>query len=656
MNINKNLFDALPIGFFNCLASGSSNRIYSDCLLLIYHEYDREITYRIARSRIRDALAIYLLENHIDYLDDEMTTDRNYNQLANSVIRKFCSKEVGWLEEDTDDATYEKHIMMTEQGVFLAEFLQKMMKPEWEEFSSYIFNIYNILQNPDQWEPDIYVNALRSVYRNAKQLSGALKRLATFIKKIIERMVREESLESLTENVLEYCEGDFIREYARLTKQQNIHMYRSFIRSKLEAMQNRQELFEGLVAGCAKEEELEHIEAENKVLDMIQTILQFFSVDYDEIMRDIKHKINIYLQIAIGRARFLQNRDSDVRGHVEQTIRVIAAEMNTLGWKEELPESMNGLFLLENNEFIDTDSIRYPRREQMIREATYAKLEEMTQEDIDRAREAQEREAENPYSKDKMKNYLEALLGDRTEISSEEVPMKSKRDLLSALSAVEYTSSEKDMFQKSVRRLLKQTFIVRDRDEDSKKAYYFVSKRSEPFSAYLGYIGYDIVIDRENGVIMLQNCRDLGENGKLQINHVTLKKMESVVLCCLWTLYADRVRSGSLSKNIEISVTDLRYEMEKYGIRDQIDKSSFASILTLFTKYQLLQVIGKFGEEDCRICLYPSMQFVLEPQEFGKFVENVNRRMQEKWSREDEWETELTKEEEDGDEESDDHE
>ena len=35
----------------------------------------------------------------------------------------------------------------------------------------------------------------------------------------------------------------------------------------------------------------------------------------------------------------------------------------------------------------------------------------------------------------------------------------------------EYTSSEKDMFQKSVRRLLKQTFIVRDRDEGSKKAY-----------------------------------------------------------------------------------------------------------------------------------------------------------------------------------------
>ncbi len=198
----------------------------------------------------------------------------------------------------------------------------------------------------------------------------------------------------------------------------------------------------------------------------------------------------------------------------------------------------------------------------------------------------------------------------------------------------DYTSSEKDMFQKSVRRLLKQTFIVRDRDDDSKKAYYFVSKRSEPFSTYLGFIGYDIAVDRENGVVMLKNCRDLGENGKLQINHVALRKMESLVLCCLWTLYADRVRRGSLSKNIEISITDLRFELEKYGIRDQIEKGGFASILALFSRYQLLQVIGKLGEEDCRICLYPSMQFVLDSQEFKQFVENVNHRMQEKWARE----------------------
>ena len=97
-----NLFDTLPGSFFNCLASGSTNRVYADCLLLIYHEYDREITYRIAAQPASGMRlpSIFWKITLIIWTMNRMTTDRNYNQLANSVIRKFCSKEVGWLEED----------------------------------------------------------------------------------------------------------------------------------------------------------------------------------------------------------------------------------------------------------------------------------------------------------------------------------------------------------------------------------------------------------------------------------------------------------------------------------------------------------------------------------------------------------------------------
>ena len=286
-----NLFDKIPSGFFNCLASGSNNRIYADCLQVIYEQYDREISYRISRSRIRDALAAYLLENHIDFLEQDsgQTDCKNYNDMANGVIRKFCSKEIGWLEEDNDDATYEKNIIMTEQGILLTEFLHGLIRPEREEFSSYVFNIYNILRNTEQWSQDPYVDGLKNIYRNARLLSKALKRLATFIKKIIEKMVKEETLESLTENLLEYCDGSFIREYARLTKQQNIHIYRSFIRRKLEEIQNDPEQSELLVIGCAVEEELEEAEAKEYVVDMIQTTKQFLvdGRDFLETVRQI---------------------------------------------------------------------------------------------------------------------------------------------------------------------------------------------------------------------------------------------------------------------------------------------------------------------------------------------------------------------------------
>ena len=48
----------------------------------------------------------------------------------------------------------------------------------------------------------------------------------------------------------------------------------------------------------------------------------------------------------------------------------------------------------------------------------------------------------------------------------------------------DYTSSEKEQFQRICRKLLKQTFIVRDKDEESKRAYFFVSKRPDPYTRF----------------------------------------------------------------------------------------------------------------------------------------------------------------------------
>ncbi|MCD8222164.1 MAG: DUF4194 domain-containing protein [Clostridiales bacterium] len=197
-----------------------------------------------------------------------------------------------------------------------------------------------------------------------------------------------------------------------------------------------------------------------------------------------------------------------------------------------------------------------------------------------------------------------------------------------------YTSAEKEQFQKICRRLLKQTFIVRDKDEDNKRAYFFVSKRPEPFSRYFGYIGFDVILDRDNGVIMLRNCVDVSENGRIQTNHLVLKKAESLVLCALWTLYVDRIRSGSLARSIVVSVVDLKYEMEKYGLKDPIDKTLMAQTLALFERFCLIDVQGKVGEPECLIRLYPSLQFALDGNEFTKFVEAVNQRMKDKQGKE----------------------
>ena len=89
----------------------------------------------------------------------------------------------------------------------------------------------------------------------------------------------------------------------------------------------------------------------------------------------------------------------------------------------------------------------------------------------------------------------------------------------------------------------------------------------------------------------------------------------------------DRLRSGSLAQTIIVSLTDLRFALEKYGMKEPLDKTTMANILSLLSKYNLIDVNGKIGEADCLIRLYASLQFALDTEEFKKFVEATEKRM-----------------------------
>ena len=191
-----------------------------------------------------------------------------------------------------------------------------------------------------------------------------------------------------------------------------------------------------------------------------------------------------------------------------------------------------------------------------------------------------------------------------------------------------FTSGEKELFQRVCRRLLKSTFIVKEKDDDSKKLYTFVAKNEESISSYLGHMGFDIKVDRDNGVAMLENSGDSSDSGKIQANRLRLRKAETVVLCCLWTAYLDRIRRGNLSKGIIISLLDLKQELEKYGFREDFDgKTLMTDILKLFAKYNLVEVSGKLGEPDCSIKIYPSIQFALDSLEFRSFAEETSKKV-----------------------------
>ncbi|MDE7398687.1 MAG: hypothetical protein K2N06_04075 [Oscillospiraceae bacterium] len=426
-----NLFDVINNNFFNPLSGESNNRIYSDVLLKIYDLFEHEVSYKISRQAIKDTVLGYLRDEHIDPAEEYKTTD-NY---ASAILRKLA--ESRWIEEETDSTTYERQITMTDNGIALAEFLQRLIKPPKEEYSSYIYVIYNTLNNREQWENDPYVFALKEVHKNAKRLANSLKKLSTSIRSIIEKTVKEETLQSLTDNLISYCDGDFIKEYSRLVKQQNVHIYRTRIHEMLTEIKS-DKYYESIVAGCYCEEDLsDENDAVETVDKMFSATSRFLSDDYDKIMSDIKHKINVYLTLAIGRARFLLNHDEDMGGYVEQTMKFLIEEFGE-DPDMELPLDSDVLFNFYTQTHIDKKSLSSPKSRRMIERAEATDDVELSEDDINRAREEQLKEALDPYSKDKMKKYVFTLMGNKQQISAVDIPMIRHEDLLAAVSAAAY--------------------------------------------------------------------------------------------------------------------------------------------------------------------------------------------------------------------------
>lgn len=191
----------------------------------------------------------------------------------------------------------------------------------------------------------------------------------------------------------------------------------------------------------------------------------------------------------------------------------------------------------------------------------------------------------------------------------------------------EFTSGDKQFFGKCCRVLLKKTFIVRDKDEENRKMFYFVSKNSDFFSNYFSFMGFEVLVQKDSGVIMLSNVVNENISSSVAVNRFRFKKIESIVLCCFWTLLSDRLHRGSLDKVIKITLSDLNMELEKYDFKKGFDKGPLSDILRLFCKFNLIGTSGDVGDEDFTIILYPSLQFALNENEFVSFVKDAEKRM-----------------------------
>ena len=143
-------------------------------------------------------------------------------------------------------------------------------------------------------------------------------------------------------------------------------------------MRNDDDMYELITIGCVNEEDIKEWEAQEKIDLMFETIKKFLKDDYLRIIADIKHKLNLYITMALGRLRYLKNHEVDMRGHVERTLKYMLDMMTEAGLKEELPNQMSEMIRINQNKYIDAQSIRMPQNRKRVRQQSVTEIETLT--------------------------------------------------------------------------------------------------------------------------------------------------------------------------------------------------------------------------------------------------------------------------------------
>lgn len=182
--------------------------------------------------------------------------------------------------------------------------------------------------------------------------------------------------------------------------------------------------------------------------------------------------------------------------------------------------------------------------------------------------------------------------------------------------------AQKDKFRNAANKLLNQCFLVKKK-EDTKTEYAFVLHNKELYIPYFDLLGYQLLINEDQGVIGLVN--QFGQ-GRLQ-----LSKYESIMLLIFRLLYVEKRKElGTYSEEVTVLMEEVRdkYAMLKIQVKPVLDKSMERSIIQLFRRYNLVKNLETdITNAETRIIIYPSISLAMPINEINDYYENIQTRL-----------------------------
>ena len=183
-----------------------------------------------------------------------------------------------------------------------------------------------------------------------------------------------------------------------------------------------------------------------------------------------------------------------------------------------------------------------------------------------------------------------------------------------------FENVSKEKFRSAANKLLGECFVLK-RHKDTVSDYNYILNNKEAFKVFFELLGYDLIVDEQNGVIGLNNPTGTGR--------LHLKKIESILLLILRLLYIEKKKELSQNKDIIILADEIYDKYNMLKMNAKLDKTSMRNTLGMFQRYRLIcKLDADMSNPDTRIMIYPSIWFAIPAANLDDMYKNAKDKLE----------------------------
>lgn len=449
--MKNKLFEILPYEIFTPFVSKYKD-IYVDALFIIFNSFQNMNSYsNVLKEAIQDDLTLYFNTINEEYEDElnfdsfEYKKSTTSSEKANSVIRYL--RENKWIEfERTQD--FNQTINLFDYSIDILNFLMSMIKNSNREieFVGLIASIDSELKDPTKYKKP-YEYVLKPVIEKAEELNRGLKRLSTNIKKYNNLRIAFSNERLLLEHWEQYYSEIGSTAFHRLKTDGNIFTFRQNIVNNLSKILFDSEIFNLLVKNYMEVEQTSEQDAIYDLDAKLLNIIDHFKTNIDFIIDEIGERHDKYNESAYARTSFLLSNSKTLSGKIQKILSCYAVDIDKSTDLNDEDDIASKYLNIYQQKYIDYDSLfnQYSRKTK----GEIDKLSMHNDADLLAFENNKERlrvKRLYGFTKNNIENYvLSECLGERHVVSSDMIPIQSKKDLVRIM-FIEYYSYKSNKY------------------------------------------------------------------------------------------------------------------------------------------------------------------------------------------------------------------